>query len=224
MEEADMDRLTTYREMAHNGRLVVSYLALSMLCFQLNVHAQSRETLQGRTHKVFGLKGSFDHPVHLPQGVLKALVATKETAYLRDKLKENPHLDVSQFFVAKEVHLSSPNETDYVVLGQFALTGADCDWFWVVRSIKPTPRVVHFGIGTTLEILDRKKSEELPEIRMDYWAGSGYGWAEEYGFNGSRYVRSRRLDTYWEFKQATPHSRSSWVLQESHLSRSVATP
>jgi len=187
------------------------------------VHAQSPPASYPTTHKVFGLDESFDHPVHLPDSVLKALIATKEARYVRDELKENPRLDVSQFFLAKEVHLSESKEIDYVVFGQFPLTGADCNWFWIVRSIEPRPRVVLFSIGTTLEILDRKKNEEQPDIRMDWWAGSGYGWADEYRFNGSRYVRFRRLNTYWEFKEETATSPASWVMLKSPPFQNAAT-
>lgn len=219
----DTHRLITDRKTPYKRWVGVSHVALSILLLHLVVHAQSATKLQSTSQRVFGLEGGFEHPAHLPEDVLTALTATKEAAYVRDELKENPHLEVSQFFQAEEVHLSDPAESDYVVVGQFPLTGADCELFWIVRSIKPRPRVIHFSVGTTLKIVCRKNNEELPNIRMDWWAGSGHGWADEYRFNGSRYVSFRKLDTFREFKKATATSPSSWVLRESHPSRGAGT-
>jgi len=139
---------------------------------------------------------NFDHPVPLPPSVVAELVKTQAAGYARDVLKENPQYDLSQLFLAEKMKLAGPDEDDYVVLGEFPLTGADCDWFWVVRSLKSGPQVVLFSIGTMLRLLPQE-DHGLPEIRADWWPGNGDGWARIFRFDGKEYKAARSFETCW---------------------------
>jgi len=191
-----------------------------LLFFSFQSFAQSSTANDRTGQNVFGLNGSFDNPDPIPGSVVKALISSKQASQIREWMRVKHDPDARDFFFAKKIHLAIASEDDFVVLG--AIPGADCSHFWVVLGSEPRPRVVLFGSGTTVELLPGDRGK-LSAIRIDWWAGNGYGWAEEYRFTGSRYVRFRKLDTYWEFKETTATPQSSWVLRESHPSHSAAT-
>jgi hypothetical protein len=137
---------------------------------------------------------SFKHPVELPEKVLDALVAAKQAEYARDWAKENPGKDLNRFFAAIPIHLSDSDEQDYIVFGQFPLTGADCNWFWVVHSTNSHPRAVLWSNGNTLQLLPDVHNR-LPDIRVDWWSANGDGYARIFRFNGVRYSLIHRFDT-----------------------------
>jgi hypothetical protein len=195
-------------------------LAAGLLFFSFQPFAQSSAASEPTGQNIFGLNGSFDNPDTIPDNVVKALISSKQASQTREWMRAKHDPDARHFFIAKKIHLATSSEDDFVVLG--TIPGADCLQFWVVLGSVPRPRVVLFGSGNTIELLPGDRGK-LSDLRIDWWAGNGYGWADEYRFNGSRYVRLRGLDTYWEVKKATANSQSSWVLRESHPSRSAAT-
>jgi len=127
------------------------------------------------------------------------MIAAREAAYVREKLLENPGLDVNVFFVGTEVHLTDAGSADYIVKGQDALTGADCDWFWLVRSTPGKPEVVFFRCAYTVRVLG-SKSNGYRDIRSDWWSAGGDGYAEIYRFDGVKYVLGQRFDTRRKIK------------------------
>jgi hypothetical protein len=190
----------------------VFYLIAISLLLSIEASPQSVDVNPPTERSIFGLEGSFDAPVDLPAGVVKALMATKAARQTRAFMQLNHDSDASQYFLGKEVHLIASDEADYVVLGK--VPGADCLQFWLVRQSAPRSQVVLYASGTTLEVLPSEHGG-LQDIRIDWWAGNGYGWADVYRFNGSRYVRFQRLDTYWEFRPESGTSSSSWILTKS---------
>jgi hypothetical protein len=155
------------------------------------MHSQSRET----PIRVFGeTDDSGAKPVRLAKPILTALLATKEAERGRSWAHDDPDRDPNLLFKAFPVSLSNSQEKDYVVWGQAPLTGADNDWFWVVRSEAPTPRVVLFCGALRVEILPRPHNS-LEDIRCTWESPGGDGFIHDYRFNGQRYVLFKKTET-----------------------------
>ena len=88
--------------------------------------------------KVFS--DTIQHPASLSPEVLKVLLASHPAKETFEILNESEKHDPSQFFQAAEVHLTSSNEVDLVVIGLGPMRGAENRWFWVVRSANKTPK------------------------------------------------------------------------------------
>src|ERR1700753_66609 len=71
--------------------------------------------------------GSFKHPVKLSKSVLNVLAAADDHGFAHDWIEEHPDGDLNQFFDAIPIHLTDSDDQDYLVLGEFPLTGADND-------------------------------------------------------------------------------------------------
>ncbi len=128
---------------------------------------------------------TIQHPATLSPDVLRVLLASqtaKETfAILEDSEKANP----SQLFQGSEVHLSTPDQVDLVVIGLGKMKGADATWFWVVSSARKNPQVVLFGGGDSIEVLDTK-TKNYKDIRI-VWSSSFETETTTYQFDGSIY-------------------------------------
>lgn len=135
---------------------------------------------------------SFDNAMRLPDNVLNALKATKEA---REILGDKPDLNsdqLAELFSAVEVHLSVPNEADYIVKGNFPLVGADNSWFWIVRSTPILPKVILFANGNSITLMKRR-TNGYRNIRSD-WSSAAESITEVFRFNGSSYKFSLKTD------------------------------
>jgi hypothetical protein len=140
----------------------------------------------------FGRAESPANYVLLPKNLLDALIATREASYVRGEFCKNPGLSMNQFFDALEEHLNGSEEADYVVKGNFPLTGADCDWFWVVRSGLKRPAVLLFENASWLELLE-SRSRGYKDIR-DVWRSPNERVTRVYRYDGERYRLVHRYD------------------------------
>jgi hypothetical protein len=148
--------------------------------------ARGQGTRPAPEQKLFSASDNpVQHPVTLSPEVLRVILASepaKETfAVLDDSEKANP----SQLFQAGEVHLSTPDEVDLVVIGLGHMKGADATWFWVVRSARKEPQLVLFGGGDSLEVLDAK-TKNYKDVRIA-WSSSFETETTTYQFDGSIY-------------------------------------
>jgi hypothetical protein len=128
----------------------------------------------------------FDHPVPLPDSVVDALRATKEAKESQNKLKDYDREDFAQLFKAIKIHLSGPQELDYVVMGEFPMGGADAPWFWIVRFDQTQSKVIFFTFANGFELL-KTRNNGYPDIRSNSWAGS-VQYTNIYQYNGQRYI------------------------------------
>jgi hypothetical protein len=133
--------------------------------------------------------------VRIPNSVVDALIASKEAAAGRSWARNNPGKDLNLLFKAFPVSLSGSREKDYVVWGQQPLSGADNDWFWVVQTTSPKPRVVLFCGALTLEMVHQVHNS-LRDIRCAWESPGGDGFIQDYRFNGQRYVLSKKTETH----------------------------
>lgn len=73
-------------------------------------------------------------PAALPQGVV-AILRSDEMVVMAMK-NEQPQIEKlpSSWFSASVIHLGTPGETDFVVVGNPPLSGGNTATFWVIRS------------------------------------------------------------------------------------------
>jgi hypothetical protein len=135
----------------------------------------------------------FKNAAPLPKGVLDVLAAREEAGYARDYTREHPRADLNQFFMAVPLHLSDPGKTDYIVAGLFPLTGADCNWFWIVRSDGKGFRVVLFANVSYVELLE-SKTNGFDDIRTVFSLPSE-STTRTYRYTGDKYRLLRKTDS-----------------------------
>jgi hypothetical protein len=91
----------------------------------------------------------------------------------------------AQLFTASETHLGVLGEKDLVVAGHGAMSGADNDWFWVVRSAYKNPKVVLFAGGYSLELM-KARAKGYRDIKS-VWSSPSETGTKIYQFDGIRY-------------------------------------
>jgi hypothetical protein len=158
------------------------------------------QTMQSQSHatpsQVFGeTDDSGAKPARLTKSILAALLATKEAQAGRSWAHENPGKDPNVLFKAFPLSLSESPEKDYVIWGQAPLTGADNNWFWIVRSGASTPRVVLFCGALTVKVLSTLHNS-LEDIQCSWESPGGDGFISHYRFNGQRYVLFKKTETH----------------------------
>jgi hypothetical protein len=121
--------------------------------------------------------------------VLNALLTTEQAKSAADLLKNRNHEELRGLFRVVDVRLSdSSAEADEVVVGKSPMSGADCDWFWLVRAESGHSEVILFACGNSLELLE-KRTSGYRDVRTTWSSAAGYTLTDVYRFDGSRYTR-----------------------------------
>jgi hypothetical protein len=104
--------------------------------------------------------------------------------------------DVGQFeqnLQALPIEFGLPHERDYIVLGRGpGLTGADNDWFWLVRMLPSGPRVV-LWLHCLNFAFDKGRTHGLLNLSNE-WNSPTEEFDETFQSNGARYVRVAHKD------------------------------
>jgi hypothetical protein len=167
------------------------FLTAALLFLSLQSLAQSSSTKKLAGQNVFGLDAGFDNPDPLPGNVVKALLSSRQSSQTREWMRAKNDSDASNYFLAKEIQLAAPGETDYVVLGR--IPGADCVHFWVIHFVRGHPRVVLFDSTLSVEVL-MSRSNGLSDIQT-VWGSPNETHAKIFHFNGKRY---RLVSQNWQ--------------------------
>jgi hypothetical protein len=155
--------------------------------------AQSTGVKLAPERTIFNDADSFKNSVPLHRNVLDVLIASlKDDEHYRDLFFGKSDIDLNRYFTAVVVHLSGSNEIDYVVQGNLPLAGADCGWFWIVRSAPTHPKVVLFEPTGTIELLN-SRTRGYRDIRS-VWIMSGHRRTRLFHFNGTEY---KRIEEKW---------------------------
>jgi len=128
---------------------------------------------------------SFEPSVPTPPKVLAALVTTDagKQGLAFASAKGEPVL--ADLFRAVEVHLSASEDTALVVRGVGWMSGADNDWFWIVRSPQQQPKVILWCGGNSLELLDSKSGGYM-DVRCT-WSSASETVTRSYRYVEGRY-------------------------------------
>jgi|SRR6185312_1505817 hypothetical protein len=147
--------------------------------------SQARKTHLLHEQTLFREDKPLQHPVPVSQDVLRVLLERDEVKQGLDFSSDSERNNPTQLFRAAEVYLSSSDEVGLVVIGIPPMTGADNDWFWVVRSPRHNPSVVLFSGGDYLQLLN-SGTNGLRDIRRLFSTASETR-ETIYKFDGTRY-------------------------------------
>jgi hypothetical protein len=166
------------------NRNFVQYVSFVLLALAIRA-GQAQRTDWARQQTSFSETSPIQHPVPLPPDVLKLLLRRPEVmqnwAEITDAEKKNP----AHLFTAAEIDLGTSGDVDLIVEGGLLMSGADNDWFWIVRSAHKNPSIVLFAGGNSLEVLGAK-TNGYRDIRSE-WASASEVITEIYKFDGVRY-------------------------------------
>jgi hypothetical protein len=128
---------------------------------------------------------SFEPSAPIPPKALAALArtvaGTQGLAFA--SVKGKPVL--ADLFRAVEVNLGAAGDAALVVGGVGRMSGADNDWFWIVRSPQQQPKVILWCGGNSLELLD-SKSEGYRDVRCT-WSSASETSTSLYRYVAGRY-------------------------------------
>ncbi|MFZ1083881.1 MAG: hypothetical protein WAN35_02815 [Terracidiphilus sp.] len=155
--------------------------------------AQSTGTKLTPKRTIFNDADSFKNSVSLPKNVLDVLIASlKDDEHYSDLFVDKSNKELNEYFTAVLVHLSGFNEIDYVVQGNLPFAGADCGWYWIVRSARSHPEVVLFESTGTLELM-RSRTNDYSDIRS-VWQSPNERITRIYHYDGHSYVLAHKYD------------------------------
>jgi hypothetical protein len=129
---------------------------------------------------------TFDNSVGIPGNVLDAIRATEEVKSMQNILKDYDPDNFAHLFKAVVVHLHGSKETDYVLLSEYPLSGADAPWFWIVRYDPIHPKVIFLALAGGFRLL-KTRNYGYPDIRSDAWTAS-IEVKKIYHYNGQKYM------------------------------------
>ena len=170
--------------------LVASIALLGISCAPVRIAAQENPRPQSSPtlFEPDNYSHGFEGAAPPSDAVLNALLKTKEAQLERQKLKGLDRMDLRRRFSVVKIDLGVQNESDYVALGSDPMSGADCFWFWIVRSVNGEARVILFANAYTLELL-KESTNGLRDIRTVWSSAAGYTLTDIYRFDGVKYRR-----------------------------------
>ena len=125
------------------------------------------------------------HLVPVPKDVLKLLLAREDVQDALSLATNEQKAHPSRYLHAAEIHLGPEDETDLVIIGSSPLSGADNDWFWIVRAPNKNPKIV-FWEGASCIYIGTNRTNGFRDI-SSIWASASEQKRVIYRFNGSEY-------------------------------------
>ncbi len=169
--------------------LRASFVVGVILVFAGIAGAQIERSGPNQEQTFYNENNPIAHPASVPASVVKILLQRKEVKDSLNSAHCVSQADAVRLFRATEVHLGPPNETDLLVAGIFPVTGADNDWYWVVRST-PNPRVLLWVGCLSVKLLTRK-TNGYRDVSTN-WSSPQQDLDRVYRFDGSTYKLWKR--------------------------------
>jgi hypothetical protein len=141
-----------------------------------------------------------DNPalVALPNPVVQAIMATesgREASAFAEQ--SGTRLATSRLFRGWKVNISASKDNFYIVIGSYPMSGADNDWFWVVRQSKGKATVLLWAGANCLDVM-KGVTRGFKNIEAA-WSSPSSTRINRYVFDGRRYkLQSSRS---WENKR-----------------------
>jgi hypothetical protein len=165
--------------------------ALVTLAFPSAARSQRFTQNIAKEQTLFGAEdATVERPVKVPEGALE-LLRKDDTViqYLHAEKQSADHL-TSEPFLASEIHLDGPKETDLIVMGIGRLRG-NAATFWVFRDLQ-------HGYALVLKVTShdlRVETSRWKGLRNITAASPVAGFATEvsYRFDGARYQYHRKI-------------------------------
>lgn len=163
--------------------LMIPFIGSALVAAQ---SAKTKPTKEPTTFTGEDRDNGFDHANPPSDVVLDALLKTPEAQEMSSELDDLGREEQRKLFQATPVHLTNPEEVDEVILGHTPMSGADNDWFWIVRHSRDGAEVILFASGLALDLLD-SRSLGYKNIRTVWAAASGLTITCVYHYDGNRY-------------------------------------
>ncbi len=128
-------------------------VAVVIITSSAPIEAQRPEKTSLKEQSLFGADDqTVDRPVKVPDGALEILRKDEQVLRYLDAEQKSAHELTAEAFLASEVHLDGPDETDLVVMGEDRLRGANVVTFWVFRKVPEGYRLVLKSTATGLRV------------------------------------------------------------------------
>ena len=105
-----------------------------------------------------------------------------------------------KLFCAVKVHVAGPNEVDEVVIGSGLMSGADNDWFWIVREEGKGAKVLLWANGLELSLATHR-TNGYRDIETAWAAASGIEIDCFYRYDGNQYRLIRRHEHQMKLRE-----------------------
>jgi hypothetical protein len=103
----------------------------------------------------------------------------------------------SELFQAKPICLTRTSSDDLVVKGDFPMTGADNDWFWIVLHAHNRPKAVLWVAGNGVYVT-HKVTRGYRDLFANWSSAAGYTLTWKYRFDGEKYVLYQKTEKNWK--------------------------
>jgi hypothetical protein len=117
--------------------------------------------------------------------VLNALLKTAEARLTGTRLTELDRESQRKVFRVAQVDLGDAEEKDFIAVGSKPMTGADNEWFWIVRVRQGRASVLLFTGALSVSILPHKTNGR--HDISSFWTMGANELFRRYGYNGTVY-------------------------------------
>jgi len=161
-------------------------LVLLVVIFCRAISAQT-DSLCPHEKDSFG-EECFSGTVPISREVIAAIFQTEEGKLGVSSLTAEQQQHPESLFKAHVLHLGSGSEQYLIVMGSGPMSGADNDWFWIVRQTPAGARAV-LWIGALGVTILRRSTHGLRDIESG-WCSAAFCETKRYRFNGKIYVQT----------------------------------
>lgn len=163
-------------------------LVILLSVFASDAGAQTKPKANRAEQTRFGLEEPINHPVPIPEGVLKILRQDSDISAC--DLEPNSRDSIpSTWYEASQIHLDGPNQIDFIVKAKNAcLWGANIGPFWVFRGTSNGHSLVLSTAALGLRVLNTK-TNGLRDVEAGAVVSLKPSFVT-YRFDGQRYQQS----------------------------------
>jgi hypothetical protein len=174
--------------MSLKARTICFLICLACWAGMMALQASAQRTSKGPTYFSPDYEESdpFKHALPPTDDVLDSLLRTPQAQAAADALAGLDREELRKKFSVVKIHLSDSSKEDEIVLGSDPMSGADNDWFWIVRRLRGRAQVILFANGLSLKLLNSRTSG-YKNILTGWSAASGLTITCIYHYDGTRY-------------------------------------
>jgi hypothetical protein len=162
---------------------------LVALMLQNHLYAsQTPPSMLSKEQNSFSTEGEVYRNISLPSAVR---VALEQDSFVKESMTSASVTTLPENWTeCSLIHLSSPSERDYIVIGQQGLTGAHATHFWIYRETPKGMKLVLFAFFDSLDISPHQ-TKGFRAITGRYYTAVHDGRIH-YSFDGNKYVTARQ--------------------------------
>lgn len=175
----------------HTSHLLLAGIGGTVLLALVPIYglAQSgvRKTKPSQEQLQFSMEEDVQNPAALPKGARNILSKDEDVLGMLEQEKLSPDKLPAAWFSTAKVHLARKEETDFVVIAQYPLAGANVTTFWVLRPTAHGLELILRTGGHNL-VIHNQRSNEYRNIEASA-GNAAYLQRSFYRFDGKSYKR-----------------------------------